>query len=284
MSEKIKTNSSMKEISLSKVVINIGVGKAGEPLERAKNALTGLTDHKPSVRGAKKRVRDFNIHKGEPIGTMVTLRREDAVDFLRRIMEAKKNSINCRSFDNNGNLSLGIREHIDIPGTKYNPDIGIANIFLKAFGLPALNWLGDTKFAMLSVILVSIWKSVGYFMVLYIAAIMDIPAHYYEAAKVDGANAWQRFWHITLPLLKPATLFVVVLGTIWAFQIFDLVYTLTGGGPGFSTTTLVMHVYNSAFRQFQMGYGTTVAYVLFIIVIIISLIQMKFLKSDEAIY
>lgn len=125
MSEKIKTNSSMKEISLSKVVINIGVGKAGEPLERAKNALTELTDHKPSVRGAKKSVRDFNIHKGEPIGTMVTLRREDAVDFLRRIMEAKKNSINSRSFDNNGNLSLGIREHIDIPGTKYNPDIGI---------------------------------------------------------------------------------------------------------------------------------------------------------------
>jgi multiple sugar transport system permease protein len=166
----------------------------------------------------------------------------------------------------------------------YTPDTGIANIFLKVLGLPSLNWLGDTKLAMPSVILVSIWKSVGYFMVLYIAAIMDIPAHYYEAAKVDGANAWQRFWHITLPLLKPATLFVVVLGTIWAFQVFDLVYTLTGGGPGFSTTTLVMHVYNSAFRQFQMGYGTTVAYVLFLIVIVISLIQMKFLKSDEAIY
>jgi len=115
----------MKEISLFKVVINIGAGKAGEPLERAKRALSELTGHRPSVRGAKKSVRDFNIHKGEPIGTMVTLRRADAINFLRRIMEAKKNVIKSSSFDNNGNLSLGIHDHIDIPGTKYNPDIGI---------------------------------------------------------------------------------------------------------------------------------------------------------------
>jgi large subunit ribosomal protein L5 len=120
-----KVENPMKEISLFKVVINIGVGKSGEPLERAKNALNELTGHTPSVRGAKKSVRDFNIHKGEPIGTMVTLRRNDAMDFLERIMEAKKNTIKSSSFDNNGNLSLGIHEHIDIPGTKYNPDIGI---------------------------------------------------------------------------------------------------------------------------------------------------------------
>jgi large subunit ribosomal protein L5 len=120
-----KVENPMKEISLFKVVINIGVGKSGEPLERAKNALNELTGHTPSVRGAKKSVRDFNIHKGEPIGTMVTLRRNDAMDFLKRIMEAKKNTIKSSSFDNNGNLSLGIHEHIDIPGTKYNPDIGI---------------------------------------------------------------------------------------------------------------------------------------------------------------
>jgi len=120
-----QTNNSMKEISLFKVVINIGVGKAGEPLERAKNALTELTGHMPSVRGAKNSVRDFNIHKGEPIGTMVTLRRDDASNFLKRIIESKRNLVKSSSFDNNGNLSIGIREHIDIPGTKYNPDIGI---------------------------------------------------------------------------------------------------------------------------------------------------------------
>ncbi len=117
--------SSMKEIHVSKVVINIGVGKSGDPVEKAKNALSELTGKTPSVRGAKKSVRDFGIHKGEPIGAMVTLRRTDATNFLRRIMESKGNVIKNSSFDNNGNISFGIHEHIDIPGTKYNPDIGI---------------------------------------------------------------------------------------------------------------------------------------------------------------
>jgi len=115
----------MKEIQISKVVINIGVGKSGDPVEKAKNALSELTGKTPSVRGAKKSVRDFGIHKGEPIGAMVTLRRTDATNFLRRIMESKRNVIKNSSFDNNGNISFGIHEHIDIPGTKYNPDIGI---------------------------------------------------------------------------------------------------------------------------------------------------------------
>ncbi|CAN5736681.1 50S ribosomal protein L5 [soil metagenome] len=115
----------MKEINVSKVVINIGVGKSGDPVEKAKDALSELTGKTPSVRGAKKSVRDFGIHKGEPIGAMVTLRRTDATNFLRRIMESKGNVIKNSSFDNNGNISFGIHEHIDIPGTKYNPDIGI---------------------------------------------------------------------------------------------------------------------------------------------------------------
>ena len=115
----------MKEIHVSKVVINIGVGKSGDPVEKAKNALSELTGKTPSVRGAKKSVRDFGIHKGEPIGAMVTMRRTDATNFLRRIMESKGNVIKNSSFDNNGNISFGIHEHIDIPGTKYNPDIGI---------------------------------------------------------------------------------------------------------------------------------------------------------------
>jgi len=115
----------MKEIQISKVVINIGVGKSGDPVEKAKNALSELTGKTPSVRGAKKSVRDFGIHKGEPVGVMVTLRRTDPTNFLRRIMESKRNVIKNSSFDNNGNISFGIHEHIDIPGTKYNPDIGI---------------------------------------------------------------------------------------------------------------------------------------------------------------
>src|SRR5213594_2224671 len=115
----------MKKINVDKVVINIGVGKSGEPIEKAKKALLELTGQQPAVRGAKKTVRDFGIHKGEPIGAVVTLRRDLATEFLKRVVAAKKNIFKASSFDNYGNVSLGIHEHIDIPGTKYNPDIGI---------------------------------------------------------------------------------------------------------------------------------------------------------------
>jgi large subunit ribosomal protein L5 len=116
---------SMKRINIAKIVVNIGVGKSGEPIERAKNALEELTGKKPTSRGAKENVRDFGIHKGEPIGAIVTLRKTDAFEFLKRVLESKRNVLNATSFDPFGNISLGIREHIDIPGTKYNPDIGI---------------------------------------------------------------------------------------------------------------------------------------------------------------
>lgn len=115
----------MRRISVGKVVINIGVGKSGEPVERAKHGLEDLTGKVPTMTVAKKNLRDFGIHQGEPIGAMVTLRRKDATDFLKRCLEAKGNKINIGSFDDYGNISVGIREHIDIPGTKYNPDIGI---------------------------------------------------------------------------------------------------------------------------------------------------------------
>jgi large subunit ribosomal protein L5 len=124
MSEQVMEKS-MKRIAVDKVVINIGVGKSGEPMEKAKKALTELTGHQPAVRGAKKTVRDFGIHKGEPIGAMVTLRREEALEFLKRALAAKRNVLKESSFDDFGNFSLGVHEHIDIPGTKYNPEIGI---------------------------------------------------------------------------------------------------------------------------------------------------------------
>lgn len=125
MSKQLEQQQDMKRISVDKIVINIGVGKSGEPIEKAKKALLELTGQQPAVRGAKKTVRDFGIHKGEPIGTIVTLRREPALEFLRRVIAAKRNVLKASSFDNYGNISLGIHEHIDIPGTKYNPEIGI---------------------------------------------------------------------------------------------------------------------------------------------------------------
>lgn len=115
----------MKRIRVDKVVINIGVGRSGEPIDKARNARLELTGQQPAVRGAKKTVRDFGIHKGEPIGVVVTLRREPAIDFLKRIIASKRNILKYSSFDVYGNISVGIHEHIDIPGTKYNPEIGI---------------------------------------------------------------------------------------------------------------------------------------------------------------
>ena len=118
-------SSPMKNIAISKIVINIGVGRSGEPVEKAKRALNVLTGQRPKVCGAKNTVRDFGIHKGEPIGAMVTLRRDKAVEFIKRVIAAKGNIIKASSFDDFGNLSIGIHEHIDIPGTRYDPEIGI---------------------------------------------------------------------------------------------------------------------------------------------------------------
>jgi large subunit ribosomal protein L5 len=123
--QQIEKQNDMKRIRIHKVVINIGVGRSGEPIDKARNALLELTGQQPAVRGAKNTVRDFGIHKGEPIGVVVTLRRKQAIEFLKRIIAAKRNIFKASSFDGYGNISVGIHEHIDIPGTKYNPDIGI---------------------------------------------------------------------------------------------------------------------------------------------------------------
>ncbi|MBS7174929.1 MAG: sugar ABC transporter permease [Clostridiales bacterium] len=163
----------------------------------------------------------------------------------------------------------------------YNPEVGLLNQFLSIFNLPTPNWLGSKDLALLSVCVVSIWKNVGYFMVIYIAALMDIPRDLYEVARVDGASGIQQFLHITLPMLKPITYLVITLGTMWSFQVFDLVYAMTGGGPGTSTVTLVSTIYNAAFREYRMGYACAAAMLLFVIILIVSFIQRKFLNPKD---
>ena len=161
-----------------------------------------------------------------------------------------------------------------------NSNLDPLNLAVSLLGMDSIMWLGHSQLAMLSVIFATVWKNVGYFMVLYIAGIMEIPSAYYESARIDGADGKQTFFHITVPLLRSKTYFVVILGTIWSFQVFDLVYALTGGGPGFSTMTLVMHIYTTAFKDFRMGYGMALSYVLLAIVIIVSIFQLKFMKSS----
>ena len=126
MSQKLENQ--MKKISVAKVVLNMGVGKSGEPIEQAKRALEQIAGQKPNPRNAKATQRDWGVHKGEPIGVAVTLRRQPAIKLIKRLFTAKGNQMNGSSFDDFGNLSFGIKEHIDIPGVKYDPQIGILGL------------------------------------------------------------------------------------------------------------------------------------------------------------
>lgn len=150
---------------------------------------------------------------------------------------------------------------------------GILNTLFAAINLPQVNWLGDKTIAFLCVCLVTIWKNVGYYMVIYYAGVMGIPKEQKEAAIVDGANEWQKFWRITIPNLKPITYMIVTLGVISSFQIFDIVFQLTGGGPGTSTITLSYMVYTYAFSNQKLGYASAIAIFLLVFVLIIHRLQ-----------
>jgi multiple sugar transport system permease protein len=160
-------------------------------------------------------------------------------------------------------------------------DDGVVNQVLHLVGLPDVNWLGNPTSALLAVALVTVWKNIGYFLVIYYAAVMEVPAELYEAASLDGAGAWRQFASVTLPALRPVTFLVIVLGTIWSFQVFDLVYTMTGGGPGGGTETLVMAIYDAAFSNYQMGYASAMAVVLFVIVLVVSIGQRVVLQRNR---
>ncbi len=157
---------------------------------------------------------------------------------------------------------------------------GFINETLKALGLDPVNFLGDPTLALLTVALVTVWKNIGYFLVIYYAGIMEVPAELYEASSIDGASRWQQLRTITVPSLRPVTFLVVILGTIWSFQVFDLVYVMTGGGPGGATRTIVMMIYQAGFKNFQMGYASAMAVVLFAVILVIAVVQRKVMKTS----
>ncbi|HEY0186354.1 MAG TPA: sugar ABC transporter permease [Cellulomonas sp.] len=156
---------------------------------------------------------------------------------------------------------------------------GPVNQVLGWFGVPQTDWLGDSSWVVVVIALVTAWKNIGYFLVIYYAGIMDVPGDVYEAAALDGAGPWHLFWRITLPILRPVTLLVVILGTIWSFQVFDLVYTMTNGGPGGASTTLVYLIYQAAFKSFKMGYASALSVVLFLAILVISIVQRRALRE-----
>lgn len=162
----------------------------------------------------------------------------------------------------------------------FQKDMGLINEALRFFGVTDVpGWFASTKWALPAVIIVSIWKSMGYYMIIYLAALQDIPTSLVEAGMIDGATAWQRFWRIKWPLLSNATFFVVMMLTINSFKSFDLIYALTEGGPGTATTLLSQYIYNQSFVSWDYGRASAAAMVLFAIVAVITLFQFRIEKK-----
>lgn len=166
-------------------------------------------------------------------------------------------------------------------GFLMDPDIGLLSHYLSNMGFETVGWLRSTKWAMPAVILVAIWKNIGFNMVIFMAGLQAISVSLYEAAKIDGANALQRFWHITIPSLRHTTLFVVTISVIASFQVFDQVFVMTHGGPLFHTETIVYYIYHNGFGLLDMGYASAIAWILFLFVFVLTLAQLKFFKFDE---
>lgn len=161
-------------------------------------------------------------------------------------------------------------------------DGGPVNVFLQALGIPAEmlpTWFGSTKWALAGVIIVSVWKYMGYFMVIYLAALQDIPYSLFEASSIDGASKWQQFWRITFPMLTPSHFFVFMMLTINSFKTFDIIFVLTEGGPGTSTTLLSQYIYDQSFTSWNYGCASAAAMVLFLIVGTITILQLRIEKK-----
>jgi multiple sugar transport system permease protein len=164
----------------------------------------------------------------------------------------------------------------------FGEGVGIANGVLRALGLPGLGWQTDGRLAMLSLVLMTLWTRVGFAMVVYLAALQDVPRELYEAAELDGAGAWQRFTNVTVPGVRATTLFLLVVNVIWSFQIFDVVYVMTNGGPGYDTSMLVTYAYDRGFGPSHLyGYGSTIGVVLFVLTLLLTVVQLRLRRSGE---
>jgi len=167
----------------------------------------------------------------------------------------------------------------------YNQN-GLINHILEFFNLPTYNWIGDPKVALTAIMIMNIWSTAPFFMVIYLAALQDIPKSIYEAAELDGANAIQKFFYVTIPNLRPVTSFVVIMGIIGTFQLFDQSYIFSGGsgGPNNSTLTVVLLIYQYAFKSLgTMGYAAALAFLLALVILVATLIQRK-LSKEESMY
>jgi multiple sugar transport system permease protein len=159
------------------------------------------------------------------------------------------------------------------------PKYGLVNYVLGFFGIPQIRWL-DPAMAMNTVVMVALWGGLGFYVLVYLAAMQDIPTDLLDAARVDGANGRQVVWHVTIPCIRPVLLFTTTMAIIWGFQMFDIVYVLTNGGPLYRTATIVWYIYNSAFKWDQLGKASAMGVVLLVIILAITLIQRRVFREE----
>jgi multiple sugar transport system permease protein len=163
----------------------------------------------------------------------------------------------------------------------FNDNYGLLNRLFEVVGLPKINWNSSPQWAMTSLIITTVWLRSGFCMIIYLAALQGVPRMLYEAAVIDGANRFQQFRSITWPLLRPATLLLTIMNVIYSFHVFDLIFVMTGGGPGYSTTVLVQYIYNLAFTDGDMGYASAVAMALFAIILAFTILQWLMSRRSE---
>ncbi len=164
----------------------------------------------------------------------------------------------------------------------FNENVGVINRLLRSAGLDGVPWQSDAVGAMGSLVLISIWTKIGFVMVVYLAGLQSIPKEYLEAAQTDGAGRWARLRYIVVPLLKPTTIFLVVLGVIESFQVFDIVYVLTGGGPGNATEMLVTYAYAEGFDARRQGYAATIGVVTYLFIAVLTALWYRRQRAQEA--
>lgn len=166
----------------------------------------------------------------------------------------------------------------------YNPQFGLFNVLLRLIRIPDQPWLMSSHMALPSIIIFSIWKTLGYNMIIYLAGLQAIPQQFYEAATIDGASPFKRFWRISVPLLAPTTTFILIYNGILAFQVFDQVFVLTGGGPANSTNVVVLDIYRQAFERYNFGYASAEAMILFVFILGVTVLQYVYSKRFEVTY
>jgi len=166
----------------------------------------------------------------------------------------------------------------------YNPQFGLFNVLLRLVHIPDQPWLMSSRMALPSIIVFSIWKTLGYNMIIYLAGLQAIPQQVYEAATIDGASSFKRFWRITVPLLAPTTTFILIYNSILAFQVFDQIFVLTGGGPANATNVVVLELYRQAYKRFNFGYASAEAMVLFVFILGVTVLQYVYTKRFEVVY